>query len=121
MMAFAEDVSCNKVILQHRHSWTDVPLEHDKVEYLFDRSGGRGESSFHLWPAPPEKLTYEFSDERFGYAGGIGPTTIERACVFLRRYPKHRMWIDMEGRVRKNGWFDLDAVETVLAASSDTQ
>lgn len=109
VLAFVEDVRCDQVILQHRLAWSEIPVTHEKVEYLFDRSGGRGETAFHLWPEPPAG-----SGERFGYAGGIGPAHIHLACNFIRQYPDHRLWIDMEGRIRRLGWLDLDAVEEVL-------
>ena len=32
---------------------------------------------------------------------------------FVARWPGAHMWLDMESRVRKDGWFDLDAVESV--------
>ena len=78
------------------------------LEYLYDKSGGRGQSSFHQWPEPSGTL------ERMGYAGGIGPDTIDNALKFVERYPEHRLWIDMENRVRtEDGYLDLDKVRQV--------
>lgn len=97
------------VILQHRSEWSDVPFGHPAVEYLFDRSGGRGQAAFAHWPTPPRD-----SVERLGYAGGIGPDNIEDAMEFAGRYPKKLLWFDMETRVRcEDDWFDLDAIERV--------
>ena len=104
---FADKVSCDSVILQHKSGWEDVPVvDHPKVEYLYDRSGGAGRAAFHEWPDPP-------LEGRYGFAGGIGPDTIGEAMTFVHRWPEYRLWMDMEGRVRKNRWFDLKAVERV--------
>ena len=98
-----------RVILQHRAPWSKVPVEHPRVEYLFDRSAGAGRAAFDEWPEP------ESAETRYGYAGGIGPDTIGEAMAFVNRWPAVSMWLDMEGRVRTGGWFDLDKVETVCA------
>ena len=104
---FADTVGCQRVILQHRNAWKDLPVFHEKVEYLFDRSGGGGRAAFEEWPTPSPHLP------RMGYAGGIGPETIEKAIDFALAYPDSNLWFDMEGRIRFAGWFDLGAVETV--------
>ena len=46
-------------------------------------------------------------ETRLGYAGGLGPGSMDRAKAFADRYPGTRMWMDMEGRVRTGGRFDL--------------
>ena len=103
---FADGIDCDSIILQHRSGWNSVPIQHDKVEYLFDVSEGQGKESFDLWQEPLENV-------RVGYAGGIGPHNIERAMSWVSKYPDARMWMDMEGNVRTNGWFDLDKVHEV--------
>ena len=102
----ADYAVCDKIILQHRSDWQSVPMQHEKVEYLFDRSGGRGIEGFSHWPKP-------ISENRVGYAGGIGPDNILTALEFVSTYPNIPMWLDMEGKIRKDGWLDVDAVETV--------
>ena len=104
---FADTVGCQRVILQHRGTWTYIPAYHEKVEYLFDRSEGGGRASFEEWPAPSPYLP------RMGYAGGIGPETIETAIDFALTYPDSNLWFDMEGQIRYAGWLDLGAVEAV--------
>lgn len=56
---------------------------------------------------------------RVGYAGGMGPDTV---ADYLRLVEEAGadgpFWIDMEERVRTDGWFDLDKVERVLDALS---
>lgn len=96
-----------RVILQHRGPWSEVPVIHPNVEYLFDRSEGGGRAAFHEWPDPAD------DKRRYGYAGGIGPDTIGEAMAFVNRFPTVRMWLDMEGRVRSDGWFDLKKVRSV--------
>lgn len=104
---FAEQIKCNRLILQHRDDWYEVPIIHDSIEYLYDTSGGRGLESFDEWPIPNNELP------RYGYAGGIGLHNIERVIEFDRTYPDHRFWFDMEGQIRTDGWYDLDIVEAV--------
>ena len=103
---FADMVACKKVILQHREDWESVPIPHQKVEYLFDRSEGRGIESFDAWPAPA-------GPRRVGYSGGIGPDNIGRAMQFVEKYPDTPMWLDMEGRIRTGGWFDTGKARAV--------
>ena len=104
---FADTVGCQRVILQHRSPWTPIPVYHEKVEYLFDRSEGGGRAAFEEWPAPSPLLS------RMGYAEGIGPETIEKAIDFALAYPDSNLWFDMEGQIRYAGWLDLGAVEAV--------
>ena len=104
---FAEQIKCNRLILQHRDDWYEVPIIHDSIEYLYDTSEGRGRESFDEWPIPNHELP------RYGYAGGIGLHNIERVIEFDRTYPDHRFWFDMEGQIRTDGWYDLDIVEAI--------
>ena len=53
---FADTVECQSVILQHRSDWQHIPVFHEKVEYLFDRSEGGGRAAFEEWPAPSPHL-----------------------------------------------------------------
>lgn len=77
-----------EVILQCRESF---PQE-DRISWLFDRSGGRGDRP-EFWPEPPGSATI-----RHGYAGGIGPETLVET---LRAIPAQGgFWIDMESRIR---------------------
>ena len=111
---FAMAVPCDTVILQHRAEWLQVPIHgNPKIEYLFDRSEGRGEEGFEAWPRPI------FGLGRLGYAGGLGPHNINRAVAFANEHEEKRLWFDMEGKIRRlredglHTTFDLDAVERV--------
>lgn len=106
--AFADAVGCRSVILQHRGGFdAGLPVVHPKVEYLFDRSGGRGRSCFDDWPPPPDTRT------RVGYAGGMSPRNIAAALAAVHRFAQGRVWLDMETGVRTDDRLDLDKVEAV--------
>ena len=109
--AFADAAAVGSVILQHRGPfWTAMPLDHPKVEYLFDQSGGRGRVGFDEWPAPADSGT------RVGYAGGITPDNITTAVAAVAAFAPARVWLDMETGVRTDDRFDLDKVEAVCLA-----
>ena len=79
---FADTVGCQRVILQHRgDGWHNIPVFHEKVEYLFDKSEGGGRAAFEEWPTPSSYLPH------MGYAGGIGPETIDQAIDFALAHP----------------------------------
>lgn len=75
-----------------------------KALQLFDCSGGEGALP-HSVPQLPGvgKLV--------GYAGGIGPESVHYYLSMIQG--DGAFWIDMEGRVRSNGWFDLSKVQQV--------
>ena len=104
---FAQKVDTGSVILQHRGPWNEIPVDHPRIEYLFDLSEGRGEEGFEHWPDPPE-------GRRVGYAGGLGPHNITTALEFAKGHPKARIWFDMERNVRDQDYrLDLDMVREV--------
>ena len=110
LRSFANHSSARRVILQHRSRWENIPVQHPKVEYLFDLSEGRGQEGFEHWPDPPENM-------RVGYAGGIGPHNIDQAIEFANQHPACPIWIDMERNVRTpDYWFDMDKVRAVCQA-----
>ena len=107
IIRFAEKAQVESVILQHRGSWESIPVEHPKVEYLWDVSGGAGKDSVDLWPSPTLPV-------RVGYAGGLGPENMKSALEFAKRHGDHPVWFDMESGVRDiYGDFDLRAVRSV--------
>ena len=107
ILYFADKVGTDKIILQHRSAWENIPVEHEKIEYLFDCSGGRGIYGSMQWPEPTIAM------ERVGYAGGLGPDTIATMQEFAEKHSQHHIWFDMETRIRTDDWFDLDKVEQV--------
>jgi hypothetical protein len=111
--SFAERTGTGSVILQHRGPWADIPLDHPRVEYLFDLSEGAGIESFELWPHPPQ-------GRRAGYAGGIGPHNIRRAMEFVNEHTHAQLWLDMERNVRTPDYLmDLGKVREVCGLALD--
>ena len=104
---FADTVQADRIILQHQAGWDSTPVEHPKVEYLFDLSKGSGMESFEAWPPPPPF-------KRVGYAGGISPLNIHQAMKFVDLHPHSLVWLDMESQIRdRNHHLDLDKVRAV--------
>ena len=107
LTSMAEHADADTIIVQHRESWDAVPVQHPRVEYLFDRSEGSGQEGFQHWPIPPDHM-------RVGYAGGIGPHNISKAITFAEQHRERPLWLDMERNVRNDDyWLDLDLVEKV--------
>jgi hypothetical protein len=78
------------------------------IDWLFDRSGGRGEAPT-AWPAHPR------DNRMVGYAGGISPETI-RGVMSVLEHIGGRYWIDMETGVRTGDRFDLEKCRQVCEA-----
>jgi hypothetical protein len=77
---------------------------------LFDRSGGKGILP-DKWPEPLFPKVYH------GYAGGLGPDTLEEEIPkILEASRDQTIWIDMESRVRSEDdeQFDLEKVRLCL-------
>jgi hypothetical protein len=82
---------------------------------LHDTSGGRG--IYAPFPAPP--LSRQSPDIPIGFAGGIGPDNIGEVLAEIAAMDiPNPVWIDMEGKVRTEDWFDLAKVEAVLEAAA---
>ena len=75
---------------------------------LYDTSQGR-EIGPENWPAAP-------SMGFFGYAGGLGPETLEKSLPRIYKAAGHsEFWIELEGRLRDpNDRFDLRAARACL-------
>ncbi|MCX5512029.1 phosphoribosylanthranilate isomerase [Kaistia algarum] len=79
--------------------------ESNAVDWLHDLSGGRGRETAH-WPPHPGRLA--------GYAGGIGPDNAGQIVAAIAADGPY--WIDMETRIRRDDWLDLDQCERVCVA-----
>ncbi|MGY3581931.1 hypothetical protein ACVIGB_001146 [Bradyrhizobium sp. USDA 4341] len=77
----------------------------DRVDWLFDASGGRGVSPL-FWPKHPGRPV--------GYAGGLGPDNVVAALEAIGAEGSY--WVDMESRVREGDRFGLNLVEKVCVA-----
>ncbi|WP_027578420.1 hypothetical protein [Bradyrhizobium sp. Ai1a-2] len=78
------------------------------VDWLFDRSGGTGETPT-AWPMHPG------GNRLVGYAGGISPENIRGVMSVLEQMPG-RYWIDMESGVRTDDRFDIEKCRAVREA-----
>lgn len=67
---------------------------------LIDASGGRGISPAH-WESPE-------TDKPLGRAGGFGPHNLLVELEDYAAVARPGAWIDMEGRLRTDDWFDMD-------------
>lgn len=90
-----------KVIRQVREEGFDIQSPFNQ---LYDCSGGEG-----ILPASVPVLPG--GNCFIGYAGGIGPDTVNHYLNMIQG--DGNFWIDMEGRIRSNGWFDLKKVQMV--------
>ena len=98
-----------ELITQFQASRTD--LRDDATanhSLLVDASGGRGVSPSQ-WERPS-------TSKDVGYAGGLGPDNIGDQLPRIAEVAEGRYWIDMEGHLRTNDWFDLDKCQAVLSA-----
>lgn len=92
----------NQEVLEHFLKW----LPDQKLNLLFDSSGGRGTAI---------KLIERPFDHYTGYSGGINPDNIENVIKLIRNHKRiDEVWIDMESGVRTDNEFDLDKVKDVL-------
>lgn len=68
-------------------------------ELLVDSSGGRGLSP-DTWARP---VTFK----PVGFAGGLGPDNLEIELPKINAVAKGESWVDMEGKLRRDDWFDI--------------
>lgn len=95
------------VILQHRTMEFPNPI--GMIQYLFDKSGGKG-----ITPTEWPKQKPEHRNHLVGYAGGINPDNVLDVIASL---DAQNYWLDMESGVRDaDDWLDLDKVEEVCRA-----
>ena len=109
-----------KFILQH-NSYTAPLIEslqdRKNLSVLCDKSGGRGVREENWQPSPFTGLPY-------GYAGGIGPGTIEQDLADIEQVaPSYDTWIDMESSLRTvlpsgKDIFDLQKCRDVLTVAA---
>jgi phosphoribosylanthranilate isomerase len=75
-------------------------------QLLVDGSGGTGTS--------PGQWTRPATTKRVGFAGGLGPDNIVAELPKIHAVAKGRYWIDLEGKLRTDDWFDLALCESFL-------
>lgn len=97
------------LITQHDATpWLTQRVRHEHHQVLFDASGGNGVLR-ETWPAP-------LPGKSCGYAGGLGPATLERALPQIWQVAGATpFWIDMESSLRSDDdQFSFDAAHRVL-------
>jgi len=80
-----------------------------RVDWLFDVSFGTGVRPT-AWPPLPGSGPF------CGYSGGIGPETAAAVVAAIAAPTGALYWIDMESRIRTDGWLDLAKCEAVCRA-----
>ena len=100
------------VIVQERTGFAGKPPS-TNLDYLQDRSGGRGIDSINDWRLP-------WLNVACGYAGGIRPENAKAAAQRLRTLLRPGSWLDMESGVRTHNLLDLKKVETVVQETKNS-
>lgn len=94
-------------IMQCADGWPESRL----VEWLFDKSGGRGRAPAS-WPAHQPT-----ANRRLGFAGGLDPDNVAQHVEAIAGSRVLSYWIDMESGVRDdNNYFSLDKCQAVCEA-----
>lgn len=99
------------VITQHfpANSALATSISAKNHHVLYDTSGGNG--------IAPERYEPPFEGKYTGYAGGIGPENVLDVARAMRAVKGEvACWIDMESRVRTDGYLDLTKCEMVADA-----
>lgn len=99
------------VITQHfpANSVVTAAITAPNHHVLYDASGGRG--------VVADGCGKPFAGKYTGYAGGIGPdNAVERVTAIQAVTGNESVWIDMENRIRTDGYLDLGKCETVAAS-----
>jgi phosphoribosylanthranilate isomerase len=99
-----------KVITQHFPANTAVTfgITAPNHQVLYDASGGRGVAA--------TGYDMPFAGKYTGYAGGLGPDNAAAAVAAIKSIiGDDDVWIDMESRIRTDGYLDLDKCGGVAA------
>lgn len=100
----------NRAILQTRDELGFPFAGDERIEWLFDRSGGRGQQP-ESWPAYPALSL----NRRYGYAGGLTPENVVATLAEISATGPY--WIDMESGVRdEDNLFSIERARAVCEA-----
>lgn len=80
---------------------------------LVDGSGGTGRSP-ERWERPKTPL-------QVGFAGGLGPDNIGTELAQIHAVAEGHYWIDLEGKLRTDDWFDLALCERFLTTLAEAR
>ena len=75
-----------------------------KFDVLYDDSFGEG-------IAPDTRKPPLFEDRFQGYAGGLSPENVSRELIKIGKVAKGAVFIDAEGKLKKDGHFCFDRAE----------
>lgn len=90
-----------------QHCPSNSGLVHAPVDnhvLLVDGSGGRGIS--------PEAWERPSTNKDVGFAGGLGPGNLCDELCRIGVVASGEWWVDMEGKLRKDDWFDVAAARS---------
>lgn len=82
----------------------DIPVSNHQL--LVDGSAGRGISPA-AWERPDVA-------KPVGFAGGLGPHNLAAQMEQIRAVAKGLWWVDMEGKLRTDDWFDLSLAQRAV-------
>lgn len=100
-----------KVITQHfpANAPVTIGVTAPNHQVLYDASGGRGVAA--------TGYDRPFSGKYTGYAGGLGPENAAAAVAAIQSVVGDAdVWIDMESRIRTDGYLDLDKCGSIAAS-----
>ncbi|MBJ6986792.1 phosphoribosylanthranilate isomerase [Devosia sp. MC521] len=80
-----------------------------RLDWLFDVSFGTGVAPT-AWPTLAKNGPF------VGFSGGIGPDTVKDVLKAIDAPQGVQYWIDMESRIRTDGYLDLNKCEAVCRA-----
>ncbi len=81
--------------------WNWQRFHDNKIQILFDASGGRGISGKN-WQPPVRGIFC-------GYAGGLGPENVKESLDSIKKVVgDEKVWIDMESKIRKGDRLNLN-------------
>ncbi len=110
LAAIAARFSDREIITQYNASNRDFSSIRRFANHaiLMDPSGGLG------WNATPADWMAPEVDMPVGFAGGLGPDNLSARLLDVEMRVKGRSWVDMEGKLRTNGFLDIAKAERVV-------
>lgn len=111
-LSLDEVVACaneSKMLITQHNRLNKGLLDVEGIRHavLVDASGGNG--------ILPDKWRRPETKKPVGFAGGLGPHNLAMQLQLIREVAVGDWWVDMEGRLRIDDWFDADsAIEAFM-------
>ena len=106
VQAYCHKYRDKTIITQHytanKNLEYNVAVDSPNHALLVDGSGGRGIS--------PRQWLRPNVSKSVGFAGGLGPDNLTQQLRLISQVAETPSWIDMEGNIRTDDWFDLEKV-----------